>query len=163
MKGRIVRSNGIFTRCGSVWRWLGTAAILGGFLAVNGCQGRPQGYNISGTVTYKGQPIPSGSIVFEPAASKGNAGASGSAHIKDGKYDTSLPGGKGAVGGPHVVRIIGLDGKPAGELTEGTPLFPDYRTTIELPKKTSTQNFDVPEGGGSGTQPGAKVPDVSDV
>jgi hypothetical protein len=163
VKGRIVKSSGIFSCCGSVWRWLGAAAILAGILALNGCnKGGARGYNVSGTVTYKGQPIPVGSIVFEPDAGKGNSGPSGSAQIKDGKYDTSLPGGKGTVGGPHLVRIIGLDGKPAGELTEGTPLFPDYRTTIDLPKETSTQNFDVPEGGGS-SAPKSKGPDYSDV
>ena len=149
--------------CGNGWRWFGVFVIFVGILAPIGCdKGGPARYDVSGTVTYQGQPVPIGSIVFEPDSTKGNSGASGSAQIKDGKYDTREEDGTGTIGGPHLVRILGLDGKPDGELTRGTPLFPEYGTTIDLPKETTTHDFDVPEGGGS-TSPKSQAQGYSDV
>jgi hypothetical protein len=50
----------------------------------------------------------------------------------------------GTVGGPHLVRILGLDGIPRGELVNGSPLFPEYNTTADLPKEDTTLDFEVP-------------------
>lgn len=151
-----------FVGCASTWQWCGVAVALVGLLVIGCGKGGAARYDVSGSVTYEGQPVPVGSIVFEPDGSKGNSGPSGHAQIKDGKYDTTLEDGMGTVGGPHVVRIVGLDGKPAGELTQGTPLFPAYSTTVDLPKETTTQDFDVPKGGGS-SAPKSQKPDYSDV
>src|SRR5206468_6626683 len=79
-------------------------------------------YNISGTVTYQGKPVPVRNIVFKPDTSAGNKGAAAFAKIKDGHYDTSLGDSRGTVGGPHLVRIQGRDGIPRGELINGMPL-----------------------------------------
>jgi hypothetical protein len=110
-----------------------------------GCDGEKT-YNISGTVTYQGKPVPTGQIVFEPDASAGNKGAAAFAKIKDGHYDTSTGDSRGTVGGPHLVRIQGRDGIPRGELINGMPLFRDYNTKVDLPKKSGEQNFEVPVG-----------------
>lgn len=107
-----------------------------------GCGGE-RTYNISGMVTFQGKPVPAGQIVFEPDSSAGNKGAAAFAKIKDGHYDTSSEG-RGTVGGPHLVRIHGRDGIPRGELLNGLPLFRDYQTKVELPKKSGEQNFEVP-------------------
>ncbi|ASV74064.1 hypothetical protein THTE_1462 [Thermogutta terrifontis] len=105
--------------------------------------GGPKTYHVSGTVTLDGKPVPAGSILFEPDQSKGNTGPAGFAKIKDGKYDTRQ-NGRGTVGGPHVVRIIALDGVPAEELPEGTPLAPEYVTHVDLPKENNHQeNFNI--------------------
>jgi len=109
-----------------------------------GCGGQ-RTYNISGTVTFQGKPVPAGQIVFEPDASAGNNGPPAFAKIKDGHYDTSSEG-RGTVGGPHLVRIHGRDGIPRGELLNGLPLFRDYNAKVDLPKKNGEQNFDVPAG-----------------
>jgi hypothetical protein len=101
-------------------------------------------YNLSGAVTFQGKPVPAGHIVFEPDSSAGNSGAAGYATIKGGHYDTRIDGGRGIVGGPHVVRILGLDGVPRGELLNGVPVFPEYSTTADLPKENGTQDFQVP-------------------
>ncbi len=118
--------------------------LVGVGLAASGCGGSsgPARYRVSGKVTFKGQPVPAGRITFEPDAAKNNSGPAGYAEIKDGRYQT--PADKGTVGGPHQVRIVGFDGRPVGESPDGTPLFPEYRTTANLPKGEGTQDFDVP-------------------
>lgn len=100
-------------------------------------------YDVSGTVTFNGQPVPSGSITFQPAA--GNTGPGGYATIKDGKFDTALDG-KGTTGGPHYATVAGYDGiaDPGNEKPFGTPLFNEYRTQVDLPKEPSTQSIEVP-------------------
>jgi hypothetical protein len=108
-----------------------------------GCGGE-RTYNLSGSVTYQGKPVPAGQIVFEPAAD--NKGPAGFAKIKDGHYDTQILDGRGTIGGSHIVRIHGRDGIPRGELLNGLQLFPDYSVTIDLPKTDGEQNFEVPAG-----------------
>lgn len=132
-----------------------------------GCGG-DKTFRVSGTVQFKGQPVPAGKIYFLPDGSKGNTGATGYANIKDGKYDTSETGGKGAIGGPMIIAIEGIDpsGPPAkAESSEVTAkvLFPRYETAAELPKAASTKDIEVPADAAKGpTQPkregGAIVP-----
>jgi len=116
-------------------------------IVLTGCGGE-RAYNISGTVTYQGKPVPAGHIVFEPDASAGNKGPAAFAKIKDGRYDTRGGDGHGTVGGPHLVVIHGRDGIPRGELLNGLPLFHDYNTKVDLPMADGEQNFEVPLGDG---------------
>jgi hypothetical protein len=127
---------------------LAAAAMLGG------CGGQapdgPAVYPISGTVKYDGKPVPKGTITFEPDAKSGNKGPGIVVPIRDGKY--SSDSGKGTVGGAQSVRIQGFDGQatklPDGmEMPDGKPLFPDYTTTLNLPKEAVTKDFDVPAAG----------------
>jgi hypothetical protein len=118
--------------------------VAAALLAV-GC-GRTGGlarYELSGQVTYGGKPVPGGTIVFEPDASKGNSGPASYATIAAGQYTTES--GQGTVGGPHLVRIAGTDGIPKGELPQGRSLFSEYRAAADLPKGTSTQDFAIPK------------------
>ncbi len=120
-------------------------AMLMCFLLGCGVGDGPQRFEVSGKVTFGGKPVPTGRIQFEPDTSKGNRGPAGYAEIKDGVYNTQQTG-KGTVGGPHVVVILGFDGKPRpeAELDSGTPIFPDYRTTADLPEEPASKDFDVP-------------------
>jgi len=102
----------------------------------------PARYDVSGKVSYGQAPVPAGRIVFEPDDAKGNSGPPSYAQIKEGRYAT--PPGKGTVGGPHRVRITGFDGRGAGESPDGTPLFSEYRASIDLPKEDATRDLDVP-------------------
>jgi hypothetical protein len=111
------------------------------FVALAGCGGE-KAYHVSGTVTFKGKPVPYGQIVFEPDPSAGNKGQPAYAKIKDGHYDTR-EGGQRTVGGRHVVMIHGRDGIARGELVNGLPLFPDYSTTVDLPKQDGAMDFEV--------------------
>lgn len=100
--------------------------------------------NVVGTVTYKGAPVPRGSIQFRPVTV--NGGPAGFADIVDGMYDTSQSG-KGVDGGKYDVLIIGYDGNanPAAELPMGEPLFSEYKVTVDIAEgQKVTQDFDVP-------------------
>jgi len=133
-------------------------AVLLGMLLIAclaaGCGGS-SGYHMSGNATFNGKPIPVGRIYFMPDGSKGNTGAASSADIKDGKYDTSA-GGQGAVGGPMIVKIEGFDGvKTDEDRPSGNPLFAFYETPFDMPKGSSTKDFDVPASAVSAQPPTA--------
>lgn len=119
-------------------RWF----VAGTCLLALGC-GDSEGitrYRMTGTVSFNGQPVPAGTIVFEPDSSAGNPGAAGSAIIVDGKYDTES---LGIIGGPHFVRIDGAEkGGPNDEA--GKTLFSGYQTKVDFPKQAGTQDFTVP-------------------
>ena len=109
-----------------------------------GCgEAGPARYDVSGTVSYQGKPLPAGLIMFDPDITKGNDGPQGFAHIKDGRYNTAETE-SGPVGGPHIVRIQGFDGVAGQELPMGRPLFTDYQTPADIPAETSTLDFEVP-------------------
>ena len=115
-------------------------------LAVCGCGDRgPRRYHVSGAVTFAGQPVRLGRIVFDPDQSLGNAGPQGFAPIENGRFDTSHKHCKGTVGGPMIVRIDALelldgpDGASAGRL-----LFPTHEERLDLPQADSTRDFVVP-------------------
>jgi hypothetical protein len=110
---------------------------------LSGCSSGEKIYDLSGSVTYQEKPVPAGHIVFEPAA--GNTGPPGFAKIKDGRYDTRILEGRGIIGGPHLVTIMGQSGIPSGELLNGKPIFPEYTTTADLPKNNGTHDFEVPK------------------
>jgi hypothetical protein len=113
---------------------LGLAALLG-------CgTGEEKLYEVSGTVTYDGKPIPKGLIFFDPKADD----PQGFANILDGKYDTAQQG-RGVRGGAYDVRVNGFDGKEANEAPFGQALFPEYTGTKDLPKENSTYDLDVPK------------------
>lgn len=126
---------------------LSTASLVLAFMALtSGCfsGGDPATYPISGTVQFRDQPVPDGSITLIPDSRQGNTGAAVSIDIVNGKFDSSSAG-RGHVGGPHLVRVVGLDGKGDGDLfPHGQMLFPDYETTIDLPPEGSTQEIVVP-------------------
>ena len=132
----------------------GTPRKVGSLLAllwaVAGCSApsdEPVRTAISGSVTFEGQPIPTGEIFFQPDADAGNTGPASNADIVDSKY--SLPQQFGVLGGAYVVRITGYSpaGSGAGPLTlRGAPMFADYVTKVDLDRSGSAieQNFDVP-------------------
>lgn len=124
------------------WRW--GPVVMAAAALVSGCGRGERLYHVQGTVTFAGKPVPKGTIVFEPDPSRGNRGSAGFAQIVQGRYDTRVGDGKGTVGGPHLVRILGLDGIPRGELVNGSPLFPEYNTTADLPQQDTTLDFQVP-------------------
>lgn len=117
-------------------------------LAVPGCKGEsgPPRYDLSGTVTYDGKPVPAGEVSLEPDGSRGNSGPACIAVIENGQYKTEPK--MGIVGGPYIARIAGFDGVPVGDMTVGTSLFPTYQTEVEFPQQTTTHNFEIPASTG---------------
>lgn len=115
---------------------------------IGGC-GRSSGlprYDVSGAVTFGGQPVPSGMISFDPAEQSIGGGF---APIVDGKFDTGR-GGRGHLGGEHVVHISGHASEPPAPDSPGADryvvqeLFAPYVAAVDLPKKKAVMDFDVP-------------------
>lgn len=120
-------------------------AILFGIVSiclVPGCGGVTR-HDVSGKVTFRGAPLPAGVIYFDPDVTKKNTGPQGYAIIKDGDYSTAILNGKGTVGGPHIARIEGFDGKEGNDLPLGQLLFSGYEQAVDLPKAATTLDFDV--------------------
>lgn len=115
-------------------------ALLAGLLT--GCSGSGP-YDVSGTVTFRGKPVPIGLVVIEPDASHGNTGTQTQGLIQDGSYRT-LPG-LGAIAGPVVVTVSANDGQPKPAWPFGKLLFKTYQFRCELPHHSSTLNIEVPE------------------
>lgn len=105
-----------------------------------GCKGKndsPARYDLSGRVTFGGEPIPVGVISFSPDTQQGNQGPGSTGRIQDGRYQTRP--GKGIVGGAYLVTIDGFKAD-----AKATPLFAPCQISVALPEKGGTYDFDVP-------------------
>lgn len=106
-------------------------------------------FDMKGKVTFRGQPVPKGYLLFTPDRDQGNRGPGAKAGISDGNYETMA--GQGLIGGPHKVSINGYDGIPykmedGNTNPAGKPLFPQYVTKVDFPKESGTHDFEVPDG-----------------
>ena len=127
---------------------LPTLVLLAAAVAI-GCGRPPVGpprFTVRGQVTYCGEPLPAGEIVFEPDTAAGNRGPAGYGVIIDGRFETHRD--TGTVGGPQTVRISGFDGHAEDEFPQGKHLFIDYTVTADLPRQDVTIDFDVPAKAG---------------
>jgi hypothetical protein len=88
---------------------LSAVAIAVVLFAILGCNKEPR-TAVSGTVTFDGQPLPAGQIVFEPTS----AGRLGIAQISNGAYN--MPATQGPTAGKYVVRITA--NRPSGRKTK---------------------------------------------
>ena len=116
-------------------------ALVTALLVGCGKRGSDALYEISGSVTFAGQPVPAGRIVFEPDEAQGAAGMVSIADIENGIYRTRPRRGFG--GGPCRVTIYGTDGTMPTE-EKDTSLFRPWQTTIDLPREACRLAFDVP-------------------
>lgn len=116
--------------------WLLAAVLFAG------CGSGDEHVHLTGTVTYKGQPIPAGTLTFSPDTAQGNSGHGSMAVIRDGKYTTRER--LGLVGGPHIVRIEGYDGIAHGDNLDGKALFRPYEMSFDLPQESGVFDFEVP-------------------
>lgn len=125
---------------------LASALLVAAVFCIVGCDQGPQRYDVSGTITHDGEPIPRGSLEFLPDTSKGNSGPAGHAQIIDGKFNTAETG-QGTIGGPHRVTVTAFDGnaQPELDLPNGDPLFYDYSEEIDLPLEDTTIEIKVPK------------------
>lgn len=115
--------------------------LAGLFLTLQGCwRGGVDRQDLSGKVSYKGEPVPYGAISFRPDRSKGGSGPAGFARIEDGEYSTR-GSGRGAIAGPVKVMIEGAISKEP----LAPALFPIYITDIDVSTDESEVDFEVPE------------------
>src|SRR5688572_24405376 len=127
---------------GLIRRLLGGAAVLA--LAA-GCSSEPPMAQVSGTVTFKGEPVPAGWISFTPDADKGTVRV---CQIKDGVYDSSKEGQPGVYPGKNLVKIAGFDGKKVPLWGQGKQIFNPIDDTFDVPAGTSTKDWVIPESAG---------------
>jgi hypothetical protein len=120
-------------------RWAVLIVTLASSVGCGG--GGARRYEVSGTVTFKGSPVPAGTVLFEPDTAKGNKGPGSSTDIVNGHY--RVISSNGVVGGHYLVRITGFDGKgdDRGEAQRGRQLFPEHVQKIELPFADGTHNI----------------------
>ncbi len=141
---------------GSFTRHIACAALLAACVA--GCGGdsdAPSRYDVSGEITFEGEPVVYGMVVFEDK----NTGFKTACTIDDGYYESQSD--KGHQGGNFTVTITGFaDAGSAG--AEGQRLWNGAWTTeVELPAESTTMDFDVPKAEvsvPSGDQPAAANP-----
>lgn len=119
------------------------------FTACGGERG-PTRYRVSGKITFGGQPVPYGEVLFTPDSSKGNSGPQGIATIQDGKYDTAGSRAPGVAGGPTIVQVTALS-DPSGKL------LCEYQFGVELPKSDSTQDIEIPAAAGKKKGSGPEI------
>ena len=118
--------------------------LLAVLCGASGCEKKVQYYHVWGKITYQGQPIPAGSITFDPDIAGGVDGRQGFAMIKNGEYDTRIDDGRPTPGGKYVARVYATDGIPGPERPNGKPLFPERLIPKELPKADGPLDIDVP-------------------
>ena len=118
-------------------------AILSSLTVFAGGCGDDGVYKVSGSVNFKGKPVPSGEIRFTP--DKGNKGPMVLARIKEGKYET--PKDKGVVGGAYQLRVTGYaaagNSKDPSAPDFGKQLFKTYREEVDFPKEDSEHNIEI--------------------
>src|SRR5947199_10403794 len=107
---------------------------------VAGCSSQPKVAQLSGKVTFKGQPVPAGYIQFTPDVSSGNLGQNKVLQIKDGVYDTAKETEPGIKPGQYLVKIAGFDGKRIPMYGQGKQLFNpvDVAETCTVPDGITT-------------------------
>ena len=127
-------------------------ALGGLLLAVSlaaGCDGGPTLAQLSGAVTFKGQPVPAGYITFTPGVGGGSVRV---VQIKGGRYDTAaMVGEKGVHPGPNAVRVAGFDGKVVKFWGQGKQIFNpvDEQFVVPTGAAPTTKDFAVPDAAGT--------------
>lgn len=113
-----------------------------------GCSRGPVTFPVSGTVTYDGQPLPEGIIIFVPDGTKGVSGIPSEAQVKDGKFQIAKQAG--VVAGAYLVTIESGEAIPPADPSGETIFrerFPAYGTKHEFAagEKEYVVTFDVPK------------------
>jgi hypothetical protein len=118
-------------------------------LTICGCSSQPKLSQLSGQVTFKGQPVPAGFISFTPDVASGNKGQVRVLHIKEGVYDSAKEEQPGLPPGPYFLRISGFDGVVIPRFGQGKQIFNEV-SNIEftVPEGATTKDFVIPESAG---------------
>ena len=137
-----------------------TAAALAAVLVPAGCSGEKPTTQLSGTVTFKGKPVPSGYINFMPDSTKKVYGEVRMVRIKDGAYATKEGNANGIFPGEAQIVISGFDGKPLDYYPDGKQIFNPWQTTGTVPAKKGTMDFSVPDAAANNLKimPTADIP-----
>src|SRR5262245_46433380 len=128
-----------------------TRTLMVGALAVLllcGCSSEPQRAQLSGKVTFKGQPVPAAWISFMPEGGAGTDGQVKLLQITDGVYNTSQENEPGLAPGQYRIRIAGFDGNKVPNWGQGKQIFNPVDDTYTVPEGSSTKDFVIPDSAG---------------
>lgn len=114
----------------------GVCIAVGSAIFASGCSSEPRRQAVSGTVTFQGRPLESGSIEFSPEAD--GKGSIGGAVVSKGKYE--IPAAQGLLPGRYKVSVSAAGGKAEpgpddapGENKPQKELIPEkYNAATEL-------------------------------
>lgn len=114
-----------------------------------GCgPGKPALTEISGTITFKGEPIPAGDISFTPDVSISN-GQLRMYMVKDGKFNSEDTPESGLLPGKYKVRINGYDGVQIPNFFSGKQIFNAVEQEMDiLPGEKVAKEIVIPEAAG---------------
>lgn len=137
-----------------------TAAALAAALFHAGCSGEKPTTQLSGKVTFKGKPVPSGYINFMPDSTKKAYGEVRMVRIKDGAYATKEGNANGIFPGEAQIVISGFDGKPLDYYPDGKQIFNPWQTSGTVPTGKGTMDFSVPDSAANNLKimPTADIP-----
>jgi hypothetical protein len=113
-----------------------------------GCTPMPEPAQLSGMVTFKGEPVPAGWISFTPDVAAGNDGPVKVLQINNGAYDSSKGSEPGLKPGPYFIKIAGFDGVRIPLYGQGKQIFNPVDETFTVPAGSSTKDFEIPESAG---------------
>ena len=102
---------------------------------------------LSGTVTFKGKPIPAGNVMFTPDVSV-VGGQIRMFMVKDGLYDSSKDPSPGLKAGQYEVTIMGYDGKQIPNFFQGKQIFNSVSEAMTVQQGASKKDFNVPDSAG---------------
>jgi hypothetical protein len=100
---------------------------------------------VTGTVTYQGQNLEYGILIFEPRESIGKLAPVSSAAVRDGVFKTEQA--EGPTTGEYRVKVLGYDrsGLEPDDTESNVPqLFPPYEVHVKLPTPDGTLDIEVP-------------------
>ncbi|MEW4565482.1 hypothetical protein AB1K70_23345 [Bremerella sp. JC770] len=127
----------------NVFPFLLAITICCSSIACSDSEGRR--YSVKGIVSFQGQPVPSGNIVFEPNADKGESGRACMAMIHNGEYAVSADGG--VLPHSYHVRVTGYSGGSRDSGASGgdvKELFPEYVTENTFDPENAVLDIEVP-------------------
>jgi hypothetical protein len=114
---------------------------------VTGCESKPPMAQVSGTVTFKGKPIPAGNVMFTPDVNL-PGGQIRMFNVKDGAYDSTKDPSPGLLPGTYEVTIQGYDGKQIPNFFQGKQIFNAVKEPFVVPAGSSKKDFVVPDSAG---------------
>ena len=116
--------------------------VVASLILLAGCGGSGR-YEVAGTVSYKGKPLESGQIRFDPMP---GGGASAGATIVKGSY--KVPAELGLLPGKYKVFITGIGGNPVatGVIPGGEPIADPIDPIPAKYNSATTLTYDVVAG-----------------
>jgi hypothetical protein len=127
-----------------ICRILTCGALVCSVLVLAGCgSGKLQTAEVNGKVTYKGKPVPQGTVTFIPEA----GGPPATGEIKNGSFSmTTYSTGDGAILGKHKVVIAAMEDMKEWLPEDRNPLPPPIVPTKYTSPATSTLTTVVTDG-----------------